>query len=78
MMVLLKRLVAGALVCGCVLVAGCVTEVTDDATGKPKSKPSTERKVDMQSALADYITGQWLYAAKSRELACAPSKGFGN
>lgn len=55
-MVLLKRLVAGALVCGCVLVAGCVTEVTDDMTGKPKPKPNTESKVDMNAALQDYIT----------------------
>lgn len=53
-MVLYKRLLVGVLVFGCVLVSGCVTETTNDATGKPV--PRADSKVDMKSALADYIT----------------------
>jgi type IV pilus assembly protein PilF len=51
---LLKRWLVGALVCGCALVSGCVTEEINDATGKPI--PHSDSKVDMKSALADYIT----------------------
>ena len=51
---LLKRWLVGALVCGCALVSGCVTEEINDATGKPI--PRSDSKVDMKSALADYIT----------------------
>ena len=53
-MVLFKRLLVCALVSSCVVVSGCVTEEINDATGKPI--PHTDSKVDMKSALADYIT----------------------
>ncbi len=53
-MKLVTRLLVGAVACGCFLLSGCVTEEINDGTGKPI--PRSDSKVDMKSALADYIT----------------------
>ncbi len=50
----LVRLLMSIFVCGTLLLSGCVTETVNDATGKPV--PRADSKVDMKSALSDYIT----------------------